>query len=1131
VGEQIPGNLYSRAFSSGDAAFPAGEHGWENEEAVTGKLRPKPQFPPLYNDSEEDRKQAIILRLSNLINSFRHRGHFAAMLDPIRGSCHQKLHPNEPIEWSIDPDNVDVVLLLKNYPESMDLTVFGLEGVDINEKFQVGDEFLGRFKRMWSIAEIVEFMRGSYCGAIAVEYTHLSDRFQRRWIKDRFESQDPLRNRRVDGTGINYRGKRMGVLTHDQRKSILEVVVRADHFERFLGAKFPAVKRFGLEGAETLIAGLHGLVGRSTELGVMGVELGMAHRGRLNVLANVFKKPLGAICNEFHEVDELVGDVKYHLGTYSEVKFGDKTVHMNLAANPSHLEAVNAVVAGKTRAKQFLIGDKDKRQVMAVLLHGDAAFSGQGIVAEVMEISDLPSYSIGGTVHVVVNNMIGFTTDPRASRSSYHCTNVAKGIEAPIFHVNGDDAEAVFNVCLLAADWRAEFAKDCVVDIVCYRRHGHNELDEPSFTQPLTYSEIARHQCVLEILTRELITEEVVDAQYVKDLSIRVWREFEEEYGMASQYIPDVTEWLSSNWQGQAINALLNSGNRPYNLTGCPIETLTEIGKAAFLIPEGFNAHPNICKIFQEREKRLDAGEVDMATAELLAFGTLMLPFHPDDPIGRIKRISDPGGVGYGCTSLSGTQDAMHNSTPEMFVEYQDHPTVDVRLSGQDSERGTFNQRHAVIYDQTTAQPYTPLNNLKLGPQATLQVCNSSLSEAAVLGFEYGYSLESDLALTIWEAQFGDFANVAQHIIDNFIATGEAKWNQKSGLVLLLPHGFDGQGPEHSSAKLERFLQLVDDDPDSVPWAGPLFDEQLEHAWNLMNTNGEETVTTVDIVAMLQRLGGESEETGSRPQQTAHELGDGGKIVGDGTTMTKEEYFHFAAGWMRRNDERTHNLCVVNCTTPANYFHALRRQIHRPFAKPLIVMACKYLLHHRPCRSPLKHLGPNTFFRRTILEGGPGDNMPAKITLVPPNEIKRIVLLSGQIFYELFHARTARKRNDITFLRLEQIAPFPFDRIARILDLYPGADIVWAQEEPKNMGAYTYVAPRLRTSQMVMSKRGKNHEAPRPVRYIGRPTSASPATGLFKMHRAEMKAIVDDIFDYESAPQPEEEGSAPLVDL
>jgi len=1057
--------------------------------AVNYEWNPLEMKWPAVPKEDGRRLTTIALRLSNMINAFRHRGHFAAMLDPLRGSSHKKLNPHEPIYW-VNTDAVDVCRLLKDYPDRLDLTVFGLEEVDPNERFAIGHEFLAHPKKDWSISEVVEFMRATYCGSTAVEYTHLSDRFQRSWIKTIFERGNPRKKQRNE---YFFQGSQLGTLSREEKVKALEILLRTDHLERFLGDKFPAVKRFGIEGAEAVLPGLHALVTRGAELGVEGVELGMAHRGRLNVLANLFGKPLGALCNEFTETDVSMGDVKYHLGTYAVRNFRGKLVHMNLAANPSHLEAVNSVVVGKARAKQFFINDKEMKRVMAVLLHGDAAFSGQGIVAEVMELSEIPAYTTGGTVHIVINNMIGFTTDPRASRSSYHCTNVAKGIEAPIFHVNGDDIEAVIHVCRIAAEWRQTFHKDCVVDIVCYRRHGHNELDEPSLTQPLTYSEIRRHPPVLQLYTTELIADRVVDTKFVRDMSVRVLHEFENEFQHRKQYIPRPSEWLATNWQGEAISSLCDSGSRPFNLTGVPLKTLKEIGLSACKIPEDFSAHPQVKELFMRRQKMLETGEADMALAELLAFGALMLPFSPDDSFGRIKREGDS-------LSLADTSDAL-KGTAELLTEYVEHPTVDVRLSGQDSERGTFNQRHAVIYDQRTAQPYTPLNNLNLGPQATFQVCNSSLSEAAVLGFEYGYSLESDLALVIWEAQFGDFANVAQHIIDNFIATGESKWGQKSALVLLLPHGYDGQGPEHSSARLERYLQLVDQDPDVVPGAiEGSFEEELERAWKVLDRDGNNKVSMSDITNYLNEL-----SPTDKPKIQSQELSVNGI---ESSALSKEEYFMFASAWIRRNDERTHNFCVINPSSPAQYFHVLRRQIHRPYAKPLIVMSPKYLLHHRACRSPLDDMGPNTFFRRTIVENGPGDNLKHRLyELNPCDKIRRLVFCSGKFFYDMYHARSARKVRDIAFIRIEQLAPFPFDRIARILLIYPNAECLWAQEEPKNMGAYLYVLPRFTTAQ---KKLNPDHPL-RDLKYIGRPPSASPATGLYRLHVDETKELLDAI--------------------
>src|SRR5215475_8054991 len=737
------------------------------------------------------------IRARMLIRSYRVRGHLEANLDPL------ELKPRE------------------RHPE-LDYRTYGFTEADLDRPIYI-DFLLGH--ETASLRQIVQALRETYCGNIGVEFMHIQDPAQKAWIQERIEVE---RNQ----TRFTDVGKR----------TILERLTAAELFERFLDRKYTGTKRFGLDGAETLIPALEQILKRGSQLGLNEVVIGMAHRGRLNVLANFMSKPYAAIFSEFQgnpaNPEDVQGsaDVKYHLGTSADRDFDGKVVHLSLTANPSHLEAVNTVVLGKVRAKQVQKKDTTRDQTMALLLHGDAAFAGQGLVAETLDLSDLKGYRVGGTIHFIINNQIGFTTNPVNSRSGPYCSDVARICQAPIFHVNGDDPEAVVHVARIAMEFRQQFKKDVGIDMFCYRRFGHNESDEPAFTQPLMYKTIAKHPTTRTIYSDRLVQEGVIGAEEAKRVVDDFQARLEGEFAAAPGYKPNKADWLEGAWSGFETA----SGEDRRGETSLPIETLKEIGKALAGVPKDFTANRKIVRLLQSKQQMFESGEgIDWATAEALAFGSLLIEGHP------------------------------------------------VRLSGQDSGRGTFSQRHAVLVDRETEVQYPPLTKIRPG-HGNLEVVDSPLSEAGVLGFEYGYSLADPRSLVIWEAQFGDFANGAQVIIDQFISSGESKWLRMSGLVMLLPHGYEGQWPEHSSARLERYLQLCADD----------------------------------------------------------------------------------------------NMQVVNCTTPWNLFHALRRQLHRNFRKPLIVMTPKSLLRHKDCISRLEEMSGTESFHRVL---------PETDKLAADAKIKRVV--------------------------------------------------------------------------------------------------------------------------------------------
>ena len=850
-------------------------------------------------------------RALTLIRSYRVRGHLHAVLDPLgleTPASHSELEPES----------------------------YGFGPGDYDREVYVHD-LLGFEKA--TLRTIVDALRDTYCGTVGVEYMHITSAEEKGWIQDRIEA---IHNR----TDFTDRGK----------LTILERLTEAEGFEQFLHLKYPGTKRFGLDGGEALIPALEQILKRGSQLGIEEVVLGMAHRGRLNVLAHVLNKPYAAIFSEFRGAHygagdvQGSGDVKYHLGTSADREFDDVRVHLSLSANPSHLEAVDPVVVGKVRAKQRQRGDTGRRRVMGLLMHGDAAFAGQGIVAETFGLSDIEGYRTGGTIHVVVNNQIGFTTSPGATRASRYPTDLAKAAEAPIFHVNGDDVEAVVHVARIATEFRQTFRKDVVIDIWCYRRFGHNEGDEPSFTQPRMYRAIAGHPTVRELYAQRLVDEGITTPAGVDEISARFRDRLDRGFEAADGYRPNKADWLEGSWAGMTVAP---AAEERRGKTAVTLKTLREVGETLTRAPDGFGINPKLDRVLRQRREMLESGEgVDWATAESLAFGALL------------------------CEGVM------------------------VRISGQDSVRGTFSQRHLAFTDQETEARHVPLAQLP-GGEARFVARDSPLAEASVLGFEYGMSLADPNMLVIWEAQFGDFANGAQLIIDQFVSSGESKWLRMSGLVMLLPHGYEGQGPEHSSARLERYLQLCAED----------------------------------------------------------------------------------------------NIQVANITTPANYFHALRRQIHRKFRKPLVVMTPKSLLRHRRCVSSLSDMAGGSSFRRVL---------PESWTLAPDGEVRRVVLCSGKVYYDLAEERDRRGSDDVALLRLEQLYPFPAVSLAKELARYPRAEVVWCQEEPRNMGAWSFVDRRI---EEVLAKLGGPSRRPR---YVGRDEAASPATGLHARHVRQQAKLVED---------------------
>jgi 2-oxoglutarate dehydrogenase E1 component len=842
-----------------------------------------------------------------MLYNYRSLGHTEAWLDPL------SLAP--PVNPCLSYDQ------------------FGFGESDLQE--QVASRFFEGGKPM-KLAQMVGRLQQVYCGNIGFEYMHIQDSGIRHWVRDRVEQ-------RPDSWSASLENK----------QRILRWLTHAEEFEQFLHKKYVAQKRFGLEGGESAIVALESLLLKAADMGVEQLVMGMAHRGRLNVLANFLNKPLGMLFNEFAEnyVPELAGgdgDVKYHLGYETSRRVGGHDINILLAPNPSHLEAVNPIVEGMVRARQRLIGDTEhRRRVLPVLLHGDAAFAGQGSVAEVLNFSQLPGYRTGGTLHVVVNNQIGFTTRPEDARSSAYCTDIAKMIEAPIFHVNGDAPLEVAYVCELALEFRQKFARDVVIDLVCYRRHGHNEADEPAFTQPKIYRAISNKKSTAKLFKERLIEEGDLGADDISHVEnecrSRLETEFEtlkEDKGKRPGKFSGAVAEVQPDYSYEEV------------MTGLTSEKLRMLGGCLTKVPENFSLNSKLKKLFLARRVRATAegGPYDWAYAEALAFGSLLDEGNP------------------------------------------------VRLSGQDVRRGTFSHRHAVFYDTETRERYTPLKNLRSG-QASFCAYNSLLSEAGVLGFDYGYNLIVPNMLICWEAQFGDFANGAQVIIDQFISSAESKWGRPSNIVMLLPHGYEGQGPEHSSARLERFLQMC------------------------------------------------------------------------------------AGG----------NMQVCNLTEPAQYFHVLRRQIVRPLRKPLILMSPKSLLRHPECVSYEPDFTGNSHFQEILDDA---------CLISGPERVTRLIFCSGKVYYDLLRFRNENNLSNTALIRIEQLYPFHWDLLREIVSRYPGAHKkwVWCQEEPLNMGAWSYINSRLNEAGGVR------------VRYAGRERSASAATGAKAIHIAEQQRLVEKAF-------------------
>ena len=878
------------------------------------------------NDNKELSELEIVksnansIKAVSMIRSYRQRGHLIAKLDPLE-------------------------LLKTDYLEELHPESYGFKKEDYNKKI-----FLDGVtnKQHSNIKEILQFLREKYCGSIGYEYMHISNPFERKWFRDRVEKKDDFK------------------FTQNGKEAILNKLIQAEGFEKYLHTKYVGTKRFGLDGGESLIPALEQIIKIGGQSQVKEVKIGMSHRGRLNVLANVLQKSYKRIFNEFAgEINPTskdgAGDVKYHLGASSNREFDGNSVHVSLTDNPSHLEAVNPVVLGQTRAKQYFHQDKERKKVIPILIHGDAAFAGQGVVAECFAMSGLPGHNTGGTIHIIINNQIGFTTSPRFARSSPYPSDVAKMVEAPIIHVNGDDPEAVVYAARIATDFRLKFNRDVVIDLICYRRFGHNEGDEPSFTQPLMYKKIHSHPSPVRVYGEKLINEKIISNEYLSG-SIKKFKELlNDQYKNAKDYKPKM-EWFEGTWSRYKPER----GKDKRGITGSDTKKLIEISNKINVIPQEINIHKTILKIFNNRKLAISKGQgIDWSTAESLAFGSLLEEGYP------------------------------------------------VRLVGQDSGRGTFSQRHSVLRNQLDNSRYIPLNNISK-KQKKIEIIDSFLSELAVLGFEYGYSLVEPNTLTIWEAQFGDFANGAQVVIDQFIASGERKWSRASGLVMLLPHGYEGQGPEHSSARLERFLQLCSND----------------------------------------------------------------------------------------------NMQVMNCTTPANYFHALRRQMHRDFRKPLIIMTPKSLLRHKHCISNLEDFSKKNSFHRVMWDHAIDPKIKGFVKLEKPKKIKKVILCSGKVYFDLLEAREKLKRNDIIFYRIEQLYPFPAKALAKELKPYAkNTKFYWCQEEPKNMGAWFSVRDYIQwTLDNIKANNNK-------VSYIGRNPDASPATGYAKRHVSQQQEIIKEVFE------------------
>ena len=861
------------------------------------------------------------IKAVELIRAYRLRGHLLAKLDPLG-------------------------LKKTEYLEELHPEYYGFKKSDYKREI-----FLNGVtnKKYSNISEILTFLNKTYCGSIGYEYMHISNPEERIWLRRRIEE---------DENEIKF--------TKNGKEAILNKLIQAEGFEKFLATKYVGTKRFGLDGAESLIPALEQIIKIGGQSQIKEVKIGMSHRGRLNVLANVLQKSYKRIFNEFagefnSSSNEGAGDVKYHLGASSNREFDGNPVHVSLTDNPSHLEAVNPVVLGQTRAKQFFHKDTERNKVIPILIHGDAAFAGQGIVAECFAMSGLPGHNTGGTIHIIVNNQIGFTTSPRFARSSPYPSDVAKMVDAPILHVNGDDPEAVIYATRIATEFRLKFNRDVVVDLICYRRFGHNEGDEPSFTQPLMYEKIRSHPTTLKLYGQKLTHEQIFTEEGVNQ-KIKTFKDLlDDQFKTAKDYKPKI-EWFEGTWSRYKPE----KGKDKRGVTGVDKEIIKSISDRINVIPSEINPHKTVAKVFDLRKKSIDTEKnIDWATAESLAFATLLKEGYP------------------------------------------------VRLVGQDSGRGTFSQRHSVLRNQSDNSRYIPLNHISEG-QKKYEIVDSFLSELAVLGFEYGYSLVEPNTLTLWEAQFGDFANGAQIIIDQFISSGERKWSRASGIVMLLPHGYEGQGPEHSSARLERFLQLCSND----------------------------------------------------------------------------------------------NMQVMNCTTPANYFHALRRQMKRDFRKPLIMMTPKSLLRNKYCVSDLEDFSKNNSFHRVLWDHAIDPKTEGFIKLKNSSKIRKVILCSGKVYFDLLEAREKLKIDDVILYRIEQLYPFPAKTLVKELKPYAkSATFHWCQEEPKNMGAWFSVRDYIEWT--LDNIKANNNQ----ISYIGRSPDASPATGYAKRHISQQQEIIKKVFE------------------
>jgi 2-oxoglutarate dehydrogenase E1 component len=861
------------------------------------------------------------IKAVELIRAYRLRGHLLAKLDPLG-------------------------LKKTEYLEELHPEYYGFKKSDYKREIFLNDV---TNKKYSNISEILTFLNKTYCGPIGYEYMHISNPEERIWLRRRIEE---------DENEIKF--------TKNGKEAILNKLIQAEGFEKFLATKYVGTKRFGLDGAESLIPALEQIIKIGGQSQIKEVKIGMSHRGRLNVLANVLQKSYKRIFNEFagefnSSSNEGAGDVKYHLGASSNREFDGNPVHVSLTDNPSHLEAVNPVVLGQTRAKQFFHKDTERNKVIPILIHGDAAFAGQGIVAECFAMSGLPGHNTGGTIHIIVNNQIGFTTSPRFARSSPYPSDVAKMVDAPILHVNGDDPEAVIYATRIATEFRLKFNRDVVVDLICYRRFGHNEGDEPSFTQPLMYEKIRSHPTTLKLYGQKLTQEQIFTEEGVNQ-KIKTFKDLlDDQFKTAKDYKPKI-EWFEGTWSRYKPE----KGKDKRGVTGVDKEIIKSISDRINVIPSEINPHKTVAKVFDLRKKSIDTEKnIDWATAESLAFATLLKEGYP------------------------------------------------VRLVGQDSGRGTFSQRHSVLRNQSDNSRYIPLNHISEG-QKKYEIVDSFLSELAVLGFEYGYSLVEPNTLTLWEAQFGDFANGAQIIIDQFISSGERKWSRASGIVMLLPHGYEGQGPEHSSARLERFLQLCSND----------------------------------------------------------------------------------------------NMQVMNCTTPANYFHALRRQMKRDFRKPLIMMTPKSLLRNKYCVSDLEDFSKNNSFHRVLWDHAIDPKTEGFIKLKNSSKIRKVILCSGKVYFDLLEAREKLKIDDVILYRIEQLYPFPAKTLVKELKPYAkSATFHWCQEEPKNMGAWFSVRDYIEWT--LDNIKANNNQ----ISYIGRSPDASPATGYAKRHISQQQEIIKKVFE------------------